>query len=196
MIVCRVSRCIDHRHLWVRSSERFRDIPACQGVGQSDIGNQKIDFLGFMERLQRTDARGRLQYRPSSCRRSVTISSRIIQSSSTTRTVTTLRAATTRALQPSPRVADSAETREGARAFRSKCTKSYTGRFGGKSLARSRPAKFGQAENDRMTNIPRGASRPACSRSDTSKFARSNYASESVHRVHHRLRPYAAGVGG
>ena len=49
----------------MRGSQRFRDIPACQGVGQSDIGNEEIDFLGFMKRLQRTDARSRLQYRPS-----------------------------------------------------------------------------------------------------------------------------------
>ena len=65
MIVCRISGCIDHRHFWVRHSECFRDLPSCQRVGQSDIGNEEIDFPGFMKRLQRPGARSRLQHRPS-----------------------------------------------------------------------------------------------------------------------------------
>ena len=64
MIVCGVSRCVDDWQLWVGDSERFCDIPACQRVGEAYIGYQEIDFLGFMERLQRTDARSRLQYPP------------------------------------------------------------------------------------------------------------------------------------
>ena len=57
------------------------------------------------------------------------MSSRIIQSSSTTRTVTTLRAACKARAPPSP-VADSTETREGRERSRIECTKSYSGRFG------------------------------------------------------------------
>lgn len=64
MIVGGIPGCVDDWHLWVRGSERFRDIPACQSVGEAYIGYQEIDFLGFMERLQRTDARSRLQYPP------------------------------------------------------------------------------------------------------------------------------------
>ena len=53
MIVDGVSRCIDHRRLRVRSSQRFGDIPAGQGVGQSDIGNQQIELLDLMKRWAR-----------------------------------------------------------------------------------------------------------------------------------------------
>ena len=64
MVVGGISGCINHRHLWVRGSERFCDIPACQRVGQSDIGNQEIDLLGFTKRCERAGARSRLQHRP------------------------------------------------------------------------------------------------------------------------------------
>ena len=65
MVVGCVSGSIDHRHLGVRASECFGDVPARQGVGQSYIGDQKIDFLGVLKCFKRAGACRRLQHRPS-----------------------------------------------------------------------------------------------------------------------------------
>ncbi len=51
MIVGGISGSIDHRHLRVRDSERFSHVPAGKGVGQTYIGDQKIEFLGVAEAL-------------------------------------------------------------------------------------------------------------------------------------------------
>ena len=82
--------------------ESFCDVPACQRVRQSDIGNQEIDLFGFTKHCERASAVAASNTAHPSCRRPLTISSRINQSSSTTRTVTALRAACKTRLHVAP----------------------------------------------------------------------------------------------
>ena len=87
MIVGGVSGSIGHR----TSGCAIRNASATSRPDRASaspaFGDQKIDFLAVLERFERAGGR-RLQHDHPSCRRSVTMFSRIIQSSSTTRTVT------------------------------------------------------------------------------------------------------------